>query len=299
VHDENAWSLGGVSGHAGVFSTVDDLAVLCQMLLGGGTYRGRRILREATVRAALVNYNAPLEQRFPDSDRGLGFELNKHTYMDAMASPVSFGHTGFTGTSVVVDPLTHSFLIILSNRVHPDRNWGTNTVARRALARSFADAHPVRPPLGAAAWQAVRRDSATATLTAPLRAPASASAVATFRFRYDTEARYDTARVETSADGSTWVPAALTLRAGGHRFTAAGVLSGYGGRRWWHVTTPLPAGTAFVRWAYTTDTGAQGRGVHTDHVLVVDPHAPSGVLFAGNGDDASRFVADGWARATA
>jgi CubicO group peptidase (beta-lactamase class C family) len=148
VHDENAWSLGGVAGHAGLFSTVDDLAVFCQMLLNGGEYRGRRTLRADTIRTMLVNYNAHLESTFPDSDRGLGFELNKHSYMGGLSSPVTFGHTGFTGTSIVIDPLAHTFLILLSNRVHPDRNWGTNTVTRRALASALADAEPVRPPLG-------------------------------------------------------------------------------------------------------------------------------------------------------
>ncbi|GLW31081.1 serine hydrolase domain-containing protein [Actinoplanes regularis] len=133
VHDENAWALGGAAGHAGVFATADDLAVLCQTLLDGGTYRGRRILAEHTVREALTDYGA---------GRGLGFQLAAHSYMDAMTSPVTFGHTGFTGTSIVVDPLDQSFLILLSNRVHPDRAWGTNDVARRALAHTFAAAHP-------------------------------------------------------------------------------------------------------------------------------------------------------------
>jgi CubicO group peptidase (beta-lactamase class C family) len=146
VHDENAWALGGVAGHAGVFSTAHDLAILCQTLLNGGVHNGRRILAETTVRAALVNHNAHLDDA--DSDHSLGIALRKRSYMDAMTSPVTFGHTGFTGTSVVVDPRTRSFLVVLSNRVHPDRGWGTNDVARRALARSFADAHPPQPPNG-------------------------------------------------------------------------------------------------------------------------------------------------------
>jgi CubicO group peptidase (beta-lactamase class C family) len=296
VHDENAWALGGVSGHAGLFSTADDLAILCQMLLDGGTYKGKRILGEATVRQALVNYNAGIEERYPDSDRGLGFELAKHSYMDAMASPVTFGHTGFTGTSIVVDPLAQSFLIVLSNRVHPDRGWGTNTVARRALARSFADAHPVRPVLGGTAWRTQRRDNATVTLTAPLRSAAGPAAIASFLLWYDTEPRFDTVLVETSPDGGTnWVPATMSLRTLQRRFTAAGSLTGYGGREWWAVSAPVPAGTTHLRWSYRTDTAAQGRGVYTDHVLVLDPRTPGGVLFAGEGGDAGMFVADGWA----
>jgi CubicO group peptidase (beta-lactamase class C family) len=282
VHDENAWGLGGVAGHAGVFSTADDLAILCQALLNGGTYRGRRILSAAMVRLALVNYNAGLEDRFPDSDRGLGFELAKHSYMDAMASPVTFGHTGFTGTSVVIDPLAHSFLIVLSNRVHPDRGWGTNSAARRALARAFADAHPVRSPLGGSAWRAEQRDSATATLVAPLRRAAGAGTTATFLLWYDTEPRYDTVGMESSADGgTTWTRLPVTLRSGTRTFTTDGSLTGYGGRRWWRVIAAVPAGTTELRWSYRTDGSAQGRGVYLDHVRVV-------------GADAGRFVADGW-----
>ncbi|GAA1821922.1 beta-lactamase family protein [Planosporangium flavigriseum] len=138
VHDENAWSLGGVAGHAGVFSTVDDLAVFCQTLLNGGEYKGRRILRADTVRSMLINYNSHLAS--PESRRGLGFELNKRWYMDGLSSPVTFGHTGFTGTSIVIDPLSHSFVILLTNRVHPDRAWGSSNNARRAVARNLAEA---------------------------------------------------------------------------------------------------------------------------------------------------------------
>lgn len=295
VHDENAWGLGGVAGHAGLFSTADDLAILCQMMLNGGIYRGKRILDEATVRMALVNYNAGIEERYPESDRGLGFELAKHTYMDALASPVTFGHTGFTGTSIVIDPLEHSFLIVLSNRVHPDRGWGTNTVARRALARSFADAHPVRPALGGTAWRTQRRDNTTVTLTAPLRRPAATAATGSFLLWYDTEPRYDTLRIETSADGATWLPATLSLRTLKNRFAVTtGLLTGYGGREWWYVSVPIPAGTTQLRWSYKTDTAAQGRGVYVDHVLALDPR---GVLFTGELGDAGRFVADGWAPA--
>lgn len=276
VHDENAWGLGGVAGHAGIFSTADDLAILCQTLLNGGVYQGRRVLTEAMVRNALV---ADTEHR------GLGFELAKHSYMDAMASPVTFGHTGFTGTSVVIDPLTHSFLILLSNRVHPDRAWGTNDVARRALARTFADAHPV---VGSGVWRADRRDNSVVTLTAPLRRAARTGAVASFRLWYDTEPRYDLAQVTASADGgTTWTPVPLTLRSRHVSFTSTGELTGYGGRRWWQVTARLPAGSTEVRWSYRTDGSAQGRGVFVDRVVAADAR---GRLFAGD----ERLVAAGW-----
>jgi hypothetical protein len=279
-----------VAGHAGVFSTAGDLAVLCQMLLNGGEYRGARILREDTIRAMLVNYNAALEPTYPESDRGLGFELNKHWYMMGLASPVAFGHTGFTGTSIVIDPLAHSFVILLSNRVHPDRAWGGNNQARRAVAGDFANAVPVRSPSGEA-WRADQRDSSTVTLTAPLRRAATGGH-ATFMLWYDTEPGYDRMLFETSADGGlTWSPGDLTLRDGGRRWSAAGTVTGYGGRQWWNVSVELPAGATHLRWRSSTDVSSQGRGVYVDKIHAVDP---AGVLFNGNGPDASRLVADGW-----
>jgi CubicO group peptidase (beta-lactamase class C family) len=289
VHDENAWALGGVAGHAGVFSTAADLAIFCQMLLNGGQYRGHRVLRPSTVRAMMVNYNASLEQAYPESDRGLGLELDKHWYMGPLASPVTFGHTGFTGTSLVVDPLSHSFVILLSNRVHPDRGWGGNNPARRAVVRDFGEAMPVRPP-SRTAWRATPADAATATLTAPLRAPATAGLLS-FTLWYDTEPRYDVVRVESTADGSTWSPLPLTLRRHGRSWSAGGVVTGYGARDWWHVTAALPEGTTSVRWSYQTDASAQGRGVYVDRILGV---GRGGLLFAGEGADAGRLVPDGW-----
>ncbi|MEQ4301211.1 serine hydrolase [Plantactinospora sp. B6F1] len=292
VHDENAWALGGVAGHAGLFSTANDLAIFCQMLLNGGEYRGARILRESTVRDMLANYNAHLESGYPESDRGLGVELHKHWYMSGLASPVTFGHTGFTGTSIVVDPLSHTFLILLTNRVHPDRNWGSNNVARRALARDLAYASPVRSPLGGTAWRADDRDGGSVTLTAPLRRAAGRASVASFRLWYDTEPRYDVLHFQTSADGGeTWAPVDVTLVGPAGRWTAEGSVTGYGGRRWWQAFAELPARTTDLRWSYTTDGSAQGRGVYVDGLLVV---GTNGLLFSGEGTDATRFTATGW-----
>ncbi|MGC9668687.1 serine hydrolase [Planosporangium sp. 12N6] len=293
VHDENAWSLGGIAGHAGVFSTVDDLAIFCQMLLGGGEYRGRRILRESTVRAMLVNQNAHLESEDPESRRGLGFELDKHWYMDGLASPVTFGHTGFTGTSIVVDPLSHAFVILLSNRVHPDRNWGSNNNSRRAVARDLADAMPVRPPAGGTAWRTAHRDNGTLTLTAPLRRAAGEAGELRLSLWYDTEPGYDAVHVEASADGgTTWSPVGVRLRSPAGDWYSDGTLTGYGGRRWWAVSATLAPGTTHVRLRYTTDGSGQGRGVYADQVSARDR---AGMLFHGEAGDAGRFAADGWA----
>lgn len=293
VHDENAWGLGGVAGHAGVFATARDLATLCQMLLNGGEYRGRRILRPHTVRMALVNQNPALTARNPEAARGLGFELDKTWYMGPLASPVGFGHTGFTGTCLVVDPLTHSFVILLSNRVHPDRAWGSNNVARRAMVRDMGEAMAVRPAAGRSAWRAATRDASTVTLIAPLRAPATGDRGAWLAFQlwYDTERGADRVLVEASAGGAAWAPLPLDLRAGGERWTSPGELTGYGGRRWWRVRAALPAGTTHLRWSYRTDGTSQRRGVYVDGIIAAGRAGP---LFLGEGPDAARLVADGW-----
>jgi CubicO group peptidase (beta-lactamase class C family) len=136
VHDESAWALGGVAGHAGVFSTARDLAVLAQMLLNGGRYGEVRVLKEDSIRLLFTNFN----RKFPGHSHGLGFELDQRRYMDELASPVTAGHTGFTGTSLVIDPRSHAFVILLTNRVHPSREWGGINSARRAVARDLAHA---------------------------------------------------------------------------------------------------------------------------------------------------------------
>ena len=106
VHDENAWSLGGVAGHAGVFSTAQDMAVLSQAMLNGGTYGGDRILSPSSVEAMTTNYNVA----FPDDAHGLGFELDQRWYMSGLSGPRTAGHTGYTGTSVVIDFASRSFV---------------------------------------------------------------------------------------------------------------------------------------------------------------------------------------------
>ncbi|MDT0461492.1 serine hydrolase domain-containing protein [Streptomyces gibsoniae] len=108
VHDENAWALGGVAGHAGLFSTARDLAVFCRALLSGGSYGTARILGPDLVDLML----AP---------PGLGFAVDQPWFMGALAGRGAAGHTGFTGTSLVLDPATDTFLVLLANTVHPRR----------------------------------------------------------------------------------------------------------------------------------------------------------------------------------
>ncbi len=118
VHDPTAYRMNGIAGHAGLFSTADDLAVYCQMILNGGQYRGARILGPLTVaemtRPRLVSENG--------WTRGLGWDINTSFSTNrGDGFPLgSFGHTGFTGTSIWIDPASRMFVIFLSNRVHPD-----------------------------------------------------------------------------------------------------------------------------------------------------------------------------------
>jgi CubicO group peptidase (beta-lactamase class C family) len=144
VHDGNALSLGGVSGHAGLFSTAHDLAVVCQMLINGGEYGGHRILQERTVRAMLTDVNRGLPADDSThvgrtSAHGLGVDLNQPWYMGRLASPVTFGHTGFTGTGFVVDPARRAALVLLTNRVHPSSQWGVVNATRAALGTILTD----------------------------------------------------------------------------------------------------------------------------------------------------------------
>jgi len=128
VHDENAYAIGGVSGHAGVFSTAPDLAAFCQMLLNGGVYAHRRILRRATV----TQFTTP--QQLSGGTRTLGWAVpTPEGLAGHYFSAHSFGHTGFTGTSIWVDPDRQLFVVFLTNRVHPTRENQKIQQVRRDL----------------------------------------------------------------------------------------------------------------------------------------------------------------------
>ncbi|UNI17203.1 hypothetical protein JDV02_003573 [Purpureocillium takamizusanense] len=128
VHDENAWALDGVSGHAGLFSTAADTARLCQMLLNNGTYGGRRVLSRRAVDLVFTNLLGYLGE-----DHGVGFELNQYYTAGPMANMLAASHTGFTGTSLVVDRASGTLFVHLANRVHPSRGWASNNIVRETL----------------------------------------------------------------------------------------------------------------------------------------------------------------------
>jgi len=110
VHDENAFALGGVAGHAGLFSTASDLSIFAQMMLDGGSYQGVRIFADTTV--ALFTRRAA-------GHRALGWDTADGDYGSGRyLTPRAYGHTGFTGTSMWIDPDREMFVILLTNRVH-------------------------------------------------------------------------------------------------------------------------------------------------------------------------------------
>ena len=268
VHDRTSWLLGGTAGHAGVFGTARDLAVFAQTLLNGGRYGDVRILREESVAAMLTNWNAALGA---GAERGLGFDIYKHSFMGAMATPGAAGHTGYTGTSLVLDPAAGSFAILLTNRVHPHRSWSDVGPVRRAVADHLARATPVRPVEGHSAWFSGMADGRAATLTLPLPRHDEPSTLK-FGYWWDTEPGYDVATLEVSGDGGeTWRPLPMTLRAGDVVRDSDGTVSGYQGRRWHQATAPLPAGATHLRWRYATDARYHGRGVYVDAVRVSTP----------------------------
>ena len=143
VHDPRAWALGGVAGHAGLFSTAADLSRWCRAILAGGSLDGARVLAPASV-AAMTR---PRWLADGTGGRALGFDVDTG-YSSARGAVfprgASFGHTGFTGTSLWLDPGSAAYVILLTNRVHPDGE-GKVVGLRRAVASAVARAlHPAR-----------------------------------------------------------------------------------------------------------------------------------------------------------
>ena len=158
VHDENAYAMGGVAGHAGLFSTVTDVAVLAQMLLDGGRVTGCeredsdgggericaagargpvRLVSEETVRAFTRRFDS-------QASRALGWDTpGDRSSAGDYFTPAAFGHTGFTGTSIWIDPELDLFIVLLTNRVNPTRDNEKHVPLRRAIhdgaARAITD----------------------------------------------------------------------------------------------------------------------------------------------------------------
>lgn len=147
VADESAFALGGVAGHAGLFGTATDLSVFAQMMLNGGEYEGTRLVKEETVRlfTAEVKDHRALGWEVAAGERGAGEYLSRR----------SFGHTGYTGTSIWIDPERDMFVILLTNRVHAARARRPGIIiadVRHDLADAAALAVTDEPLLRRVAW---------------------------------------------------------------------------------------------------------------------------------------------------
>jgi CubicO group peptidase (beta-lactamase class C family) len=118
VQDPTAYLLGGVAGHAGIFSTADDLARFGQMFLNGGSLEGVPVLLPETVR----QMTSPQSPATKKDIRGFGWDIETDysTLRGSHFSSLSYGHTGYTGTSIWIDPPSQSYVIILTNRLHPE-----------------------------------------------------------------------------------------------------------------------------------------------------------------------------------
>ncbi len=135
VHDENAWALGGVAPHAGLFGSAGDLARFARCLLGGGELEGARLLAPETLALFTRRTGRP-----PGSSRALGWDTpsGQSSSAGSRLGPRAFGHTGFTGTSLWLDPAAGLYVVLLSNRVHPTRATGVEAI--RGVRRAVADA---------------------------------------------------------------------------------------------------------------------------------------------------------------
>ncbi|WKA55418.1 serine hydrolase [Planococcus shixiaomingii] len=247
VHDENAWALDGVAGHAGVFSTATDLAKFAHMLLNDGRYGSKQVLKPETVRLLEENQ---LPQ-FPGDDHGLGWELNQGWYMDALADSEAVGHTGYTGTSIVINRENQTIAILLTNRVHPSRNTVSLNGLRREFARLVADAIPAPLPKKEEAWFSGYGDNLNRELK--IAVPEGATEFS-FDTWYRTEKGSDFGYVETSADGVNWQQVTTPITGDS--------------ADWGTQTILLPEETSYLRFRYQTDGSVNGRGWYVGNLKV-------------------------------
>ncbi|MFG6494920.1 serine hydrolase [Fictibacillus sp. UD] len=249
VHDENAWSLDGVAGHAGVFSTARDLAVFGHMILQKGKYGGTEILKPETVRLLTENQ---LPQ-FPSNSHGLGWELNQGWYMDSLGNEETLGHTGYTGTSMVVSPKNQTIVLTLTNRVHPSRATVSMNPIRRKVAQLTGDAISVPMERKDSAWFAGYGDNLKKSLTF---AVGEEQRALHFNNWFSIEDASDKGLLQVSSDGVTWTTLPDT-------FTGKE-------ESWTHEKVELPEGTKLVRFLYQTDASVNGRGWYVDDVYGTD-----------------------------
>ena len=158
VQDPTAYRMGQVAGHAGVFSTADDLSLFARMMLDGGTSQGRQILSPGAIAAMTKPHGTPGSSTV----RGLGWDIlspySKHH--SAVFPAGSFGHTGYTGTSIWIEPRTRTYLIVLTNRLYPDGKGDVKSLRTR-IAAAVASAISMGPPAPAENLRDSDRGSST------------------------------------------------------------------------------------------------------------------------------------------
>ena len=228
VHDPTSRRMDGVAGHAGLFSTAADLSRFCRMLLDGGRLGAARILSPATV-ARMTSPSTPSEMR---AVRGLGWDIDSaYSSNRGELFPIgSFGHTGFTGTSLWLDPGTKSYVIFLSNRVHPDGKGDVTAlrgkVATVAAAALLAPAD-VSGPMWRSPFSAADRRAAASAPAALRRASPELDAVADERRRESPAPQQTRASHEPTLAGIDVLAAENFARLRGKR---VGLLTNHTGR---------------------------------------------------------------------
>jgi hypothetical protein len=212
-------------------------------------------------------------------------------YMGGLAGPRTAGHTGFTGTDVVIDPVSRSFAILLTNRVHPSRNWGSINIARETLCSGLAKALAVRPVRGRDSWYSGIGDASSASLTTVQLHPSGPVRV-NFSVFVDTE-RTDRLVFEVTTDGVSWAEVPLSVRGHGAPDEAVNSLAGNGHRAWWRAEARLPyAAEITLRWRFVTDARYTGRGVNLDEIVVTE----RGRTLLNGEKEPYRLHPEGWQR---
>ncbi|MBD1378954.1 serine hydrolase domain-containing protein [Metabacillus arenae] len=253
VHDENAWSLEGIAGHAGVFSTAKDLAIFGHMILQDGKYKGKQLLEKDTVRLLLDNQTP----KFPGDDHSLGWELNQSWYMDALSHSTTLGHTGYTGTSLVISKENETIVVLLTNRVHPNRTTPAINPVRREVARKVADAIPIPAKKQHAMWFAGFGDQLENSLEANLSLEKEAKL--TFDSWYRMEGRADSERPDHGS---------LQITKDGDKWETIKTFKGFSSD-WEHSELILPKDTKSIRFLYETDDYGNGRGWYLNNIKVL------------------------------
>ncbi|RNA67014.1 serine hydrolase [Alteribacter keqinensis] len=291
VHDEKAYAMDGIAGHAGLFSTAEDFAILSQMILNGGRYGNVRILEPETVSLMLTNHMTDET----DLGQGLGFNLNRGWFMDGLSSPVAAGHTGFTGTSFVVDPVNDTIVIFFTNRVHPTRYGPSINPERQDVVQHAARALPVRPAAGQKAWFSGNGRDKNHTLTLPVTLEENSELTFKTWFDIANDIPRDFGYLEISMDeGESWELLEGELYARHTTNEHDGVFTGSTGWQWVDAAYDLGdyEGDALVRFHYETDASANGRGWYIDRVSV---KGDNGYVFKdGPNPDPESWQAEGW-----